>query len=360
MASQICSNCQAENPEGARYCNRCGSRIGSAFIDADLEQRLLERIEAKLKDDFLSKEVVEKEIALNAATQFSEWAKLFAIALAVPATILGVVFAFFGITSTRDLRDLRKTAADLQLQYKPLQDELPKLTEIANSVRGLDDRVQHVENEVARFAPSSNLSGSTKQQLSEVLKQYVKFLSGIGLQTKSVPTIHVQDVLPEPGYDSYLRGDDMYVQSDHAFPANVLHEYSHAVLMGPISGDYDKQWEYSAIEAGIACYLTADFLTRNGQLKSPIVGNRDLRQRLPISNIRHTFQGGQDEGAGAWGSFLWALQKQFGSDKTNLATARAWGAVRPTSQPGDYQKIFVDALISEGLDASAVKKLLRP
>ena len=91
MATLACANCHAENVEGARFCNKCGRRIGDDFIDPDLESRLLQRIEATLKDNWLSKEVVEKDIALKAATRLSEWSKLFAVAVAVPAAILGTV-----------------------------------------------------------------------------------------------------------------------------------------------------------------------------------------------------------------------------------------------------------------------------
>jgi hypothetical protein len=285
----ICSNCQAENPDGAHFCNRCGTRFGDAYFDADLEQRLLDRIEAKLKDSWLSKEVVEKEIALNAASRLSEWTKLFAIAVAVPAAILTVVLAFYDIHTASDVKN---RAEALESQFKPLQDELPKLTQVATTLRGLEDRVQHVESQVAEFAPSTMLSPSTQTQLNSILNQYSQFLSNLGLRPKFMPTVHVQNKL-EPGYHSYLRGTDIYVLPAYARPANVLREFSHAVLMEPI-GSPDEQWQYSAIEAGVASYLTADFL------KAPTVDVVNLDQRIPISQIPHTFQGGQNEGALAY------------------------------------------------------------
>jgi triacylglycerol esterase/lipase EstA (alpha/beta hydrolase family) len=219
-------------------------------------------------------------------------------------------------------------------------------------VSALHRSVPHAENEVAQFAPSAALTQSKQEQLNSALEQYAKVLTNLGLAPKFIPIVHVEDTLPEPRFNSYIRGNDIFVQTDHARPANVLREYSHAVLLEPFSGDRNKQWAYSAIEAGIASYLTADCLN------SPIVDDVDLDRRFPISNIPHTWQGGQDAGSRAWGSFLWALREKFGPEKVNLATVRAWKNVQPTSSPGDYQKLFLEALVSAGLDSSTVKTLL--
>jgi triacylglycerol esterase/lipase EstA (alpha/beta hydrolase family) len=209
-----------------------------------------------------------------------------------------------------------------------------------------------LQNEVAQFVPSAALTQPTQEQLKSALVKYAQYLSVLGLAQNSVPIVHVQSTLPEPGFNSYVRGNDIFVRSDHARPANVLREYSHTVLLEPFRGDGNKQWAYSAIEAGIASYLTADCLN------SPVVDDVDLDQRFPISNIPHTWQGGQDAGSRAWGSFLWALRKKFGSQKANLAIVRAWSTVRPTSPPGDYRKLFLNGLISTDLDAPTIDTLL--
>jgi len=126
MTALICGNCRTENAEDARFCKKCGKRVSDDYIDPDLEQRLYERIETRLTDKWISKDAVEKDMALNAATKLSEWAKLFGIALGVPATIAVGILAFVGIKSTADLASieaqtaaLKKTASDLEAQYKP-------------------------------------------------------------------------------------------------------------------------------------------------------------------------------------------------------------------------------------------------
>ena len=215
-------------------------------------------------------------------------------------------------------------------------------------INGSGTRPPVFQSEVAQFVSSPALTSSMRTQLESALRDYAGYLARLGLGPRSV-VVHVQYQLPEPGYHSYLNGNDIFVLPDYASPANVLHEYSHAVLSESVSGDYDQQWAYSAIEAGIANYFTADFL------KSPILEGLSLEQRVPISDVPHTFEGGQGQGGAAWGSFLWALRRQFGSERTNLAIARAWGAIHPTLPPQDYQEVFLQHLHSAGLDLSTVK-----
>ena len=305
MTTVVCTNCRTENVEDARFCKKCGKRIGDDYIDPDLEERLYERIEARLTEKWISKDAVEKDMALNAATKLSEWVKLLAIALGVPATIGVGILAFVGIKSTADLSDietqtaaLKKTAIGLEGQYKPLQDELPKLNQIVTAVRGLEVRVTTVESAVARFAPSDAISQSTQAQFISKLEQYAAYLGKLGLEPKSVPTVHVQSPLPRPGYDAYFEGEDIYVKPSHANPAKVLHEFSHSVLLRDTPGPIDLQWSYSAIEAGVANYLTADFLN------SPLLDSVDLTKRTPIAATPHTWVGGQGEGGLAWGSYM--------------------------------------------------------
>jgi len=107
---------------------------------------------------------VRKTWHSNAASKLSEWAKLFAVALGVPGTVAVGIFVFVGVKSTTDLASieaqtaaLKKTAADLEAQYRPLRDELSRLVQIATSVHGPEERVRTVESVVARFAPSSAL-----------------------------------------------------------------------------------------------------------------------------------------------------------------------------------------------------------
>jgi len=141
--------------------------------------------------------------------------------------VIGVgILTFVGIKSTIDLTSIesqttamKRTASELQAQYQPLKDELPKLNQIATSLRGLEDRIGTVESAVARFAPSSAIEPATQAQLIAVLKRYTAYLKTLGLVPRSIPTVHVQAKLPRDGYDAYFEDNDIYVKPDHANPA---------------------------------------------------------------------------------------------------------------------------------------------
>jgi ribosomal protein L40E len=366
MATLVCINCRAENTEDARFCKKCGKRVGDDFIDPDLEQRLYERIETRLRDKWIAKDAVEKDMALNAATRLSEWTKLFAIALGIPATIAVGILAFVGIKGTTDLASieaqtatLKNTASSLEAQYKPLQDELPQLKEIVTSVHKLDDRVRTVESKVAKFAPTSALSPSTEALLIKALEGYSKYVKKLGLTPpQEAPTVHVLAELPQNNYNAYYEDGHIYVKPDHANPAKVIHEFSHGVLLDTLGqlDDQDLLWSYSAIEAGVANYLTADFLN------SPLLDDAvDLTKRIPIAETRHTWVGGQSEGGMAWGSYMWALREQYTSAKATPAIVRAFQSLKPSTTPTpDYQDIFLKQLVEAGLESATVNKLVNP
>jgi hypothetical protein len=339
---------------------KCGKRVGDDYIDPDLEQRLYERIEDRLTAKWISKDAVEKDMALSALTKLSEWVKLFAIALGVLAAIVGGILAFVGFKSTTDLASieaqtasLKRTATDLEAQYKPLQAELPRLTQIVDSVHGLEARLRTVESAVARFAPSAALTPSTQAVLEKALEQYTAYVKKLGLVPKLVPTIHVREKLPVEGYDAYQDNDKIYVKPDHANPAKVIHEFSHIVLFDSVP-QQDSLWSYSAVEAGVANYLTADFLN------SPLLDGVDLTKRIAIAATPHTWVGGQTEGGMAWGSYMWALREQYTAAKATPAIVKAFQALQPSTPPPDYQDVFLKELVAAGLDSATVNRLVNP
>ena len=72
--------------------------IADDYIDPEtLSNGRMSGLKRSYRPNRVSKEVVEKDIALNAATKLSEWAKVFAIAVGVPATIVVGILAFIGV-----------------------------------------------------------------------------------------------------------------------------------------------------------------------------------------------------------------------------------------------------------------------
>jgi hypothetical protein len=335
-----CPNCQGTNPSGARFCNRCGQRLADNYIEPDLESRILENVRSRLKDDYLSKDLVEKDVALRIATRVSDWAKIFGLAAGIPLAIFAAILGFFSVKGIEEFaaldakaKTLAKTGTSLQGDYNDLQAQLPGLKSIARDIQGLKQQMTDIDLQ-------------TKSALSD----YAVYLTTLGFKAHyPIPLVRVLDQLPRPGYHSYLLDDEIFVLRPYAKPANVLHEYSHAVLFSPATSYADDQWVYSAIEAGLANYLTASFL------RNPKLDQIDLGQTYLFLDTPHTFTGGQSEGGMAWGSVLWALRKASG-DKTDAAVAQGWRSVAQTSPPSDYSRGFANALISAGVDAAAVKR----
>ena len=367
MAILVCANCRSENAEDARFCKKCGKRVADDFIDPDVEQRLYERIETRLKDKWIAKDVVEKDMALNAATRLSEWTKLFAFAVGVPGAIAVGILAFLGIKGTIDLSTieaktdaLKTTASTLEAGYKPLKDKLPELVEIAATLDKLGNRVSSLESEVAKFAPTSALSRSTRVALLDTLKDYSNYLKKLGLKLPNpAPTIYVDEKLPRDGQGSGLWWDgNIYVTPDHANRAKVIHEFNNGVLLD--APPIDTLWSYSAIEAGVANYLTADFLD------SPLLDDGvDLTKRVPIAGMPTEYWAAQNVGGMAWGSYLWALREHYtsekASEKATPAIVRAFKSLKPNTTPTrNFEVDFLKQLVEAGLDQATVSRLFSP
>ena len=108
------------------------------------------------------------------------------------------------------------------------------------------------------------------------------------------------------------------------------------------------------MEAGVANYLTADFLN------SPLLDGVNLIKRSAIAATPHTFVGGQTEGGMAWGSYMWALREQYTSAKATPAVVQAFLALKPSTPPPDYQDVFLKEPVAAGLDSETVSRLVNP
>ena len=327
-----------------------------------MESRIYEHIEAKLKERWLDRENVEKDVALKAAGYLSDWIKLAGIPFTACVVMFIATLSYFGIKSTSDLAtaekqaaSLKETAKSLESEYKPLQDEIPKLQMIVTRVTDLQTRVATIETEVAHFATSSRLKPEVEKELRTTLTRYSSYLINLGLKPPIVPTVHVEDDISTKWgcYHACAVEGEIYLLSGYENSALVVHEFTHTVI-NRASGFPDEQWQYSAIEAGIANYLTSDFLG------SPRIDETNLNEGFPIDRIPPTWSGGQTQGGLAWGSYLWKLRAQAGTNKIAVTKAivQAWTSIRTTSPPRDYRAEFLQALVSAGLDASMVNRTL--
>jgi hypothetical protein len=210
--------------------------------------------------------------------------------------------------------------------------------------------------EVARFARSAELTPEIEATLKQTLIKYREYLSKFGIHPPVVPEVIVDEAKIKEFncWHACDVEDTIYLLPGHATPALVAHEFTHTVFLQKANfKDRDKQWSYSAIEAGFANYLTADFLG------SPVIDDYSLEDnpKMSFSQIPHSWDGGQGEGGRAWGEFLWRLRGEAGSDKDRVTkiAVRTLIALKPTEPAHDYQAEFLQALIANGLKEEQVQ-----
>jgi hypothetical protein len=241
--------------------------------------------------------------------------------------------------------------ADLELIDDPKQTIRKKCASVPAGAPSLPSA-----GEVAHFIKSAQLTPQVETTLKQTLSRFRgDYLSKFDIRPAIVPQVAVDDdkIRTLGCYHACENGSTIYFLTGYATPALAVHEFTHTVLM-PKSppGDLDKQWLYSAIEAGIANYLTADFLS------SPVIDDFNLEGTpVSFSQIPHSWVGGQGEGGMAWGAFLWRLRGHAGgqTEAVTRAVLRAWSQVKPTANPDDYQKEFLQGLVNSGLDEAQVK-----
>jgi hypothetical protein len=204
------------------------------------------------------------------------------------------------------------------------------------------------------FVGQAQLSSRAEEGLRKTLSAYASYLLDLGITLPNAIKVEIDDNLSAHGCDHGCAHPKELVllRKDSANPELLVHEFSHIALMDP-PPYADEQWQYWAIEAGVANYLTTDFFN------TPFISNGSLDQMLPLNVIPHDFNGAQKRGGMVWGSVLWKLRAKAGNEKKKVtkAVVRAWISLSTTSPPNDYQAKFLAVLKAAGADPAAALPL---
>ena len=105
-----CPNCKLENQETNSYCGSCGVALKpeNDRLRRDIENAVKAEVARSLRD----RDVVEVEASEAVMTRVISWAKAFGYAAGIPLTILALVLAAIGITTTHDIQNKRQEVAD--------------------------------------------------------------------------------------------------------------------------------------------------------------------------------------------------------------------------------------------------------
>jgi lysozyme len=146
-----CYRCKVINPAENSFCGGCGAPLDptsgaiSAYLDANLSTRLDEVVKVRFRDQ----QVTEVALAASVAERLSGWAKLFAVAVGLPITIMGAYLTFLGVDYKNRLSsarvDLEKFNAKNKIELKAIDDKMKSnkmhAAEIAEQEAALMERI---------------------------------------------------------------------------------------------------------------------------------------------------------------------------------------------------------------------------
>jgi hypothetical protein len=132
-----CLFCDAKNPEGAKYCNNCGSRLDLStgpvkeVVEAAVRQEVNRVVERRLKDE----KIAEFDITEKVTNRLLGWAKIL-------GTIMGVLLVLAGILGVKSGYDIKKELnvilRDIRQQTKTVKDEIAAGEEELKNVKSQD------------------------------------------------------------------------------------------------------------------------------------------------------------------------------------------------------------------------------
>lgn len=173
--STECYNCKSPNPADKKFCGDCGASLDptvgaiNAYLDANLAKRLDEAIKVRFRDQ----QITEVALAANVADKVTNWAKLFAVFIGVPLTIMGTYLTYLGInyksslkeakteidhaieSNRHDVDELNKRleksrtgASDIEQQEATLRQKLSESSALLKQVPSLVQKVDNLEGQV--------------------------------------------------------------------------------------------------------------------------------------------------------------------------------------------------------------------
>src|SRR5260370_26212036 len=178
-----CLICNAKNPEGAKYCGNCGSRLDVStgpikeVVEAAVRQEVGRVLERNLKDQ----KIAEFDITENVTNRLLGWAKMLGTVIGVLLVLAGNLGVKSGYdikkelqVILRDIRQQTKTVKDeiaadaealgklksedagLQREYDKLRSALPEYEQIRDRAKVLDARIDQIDSALADQASAIN------------------------------------------------------------------------------------------------------------------------------------------------------------------------------------------------------------
>jgi hypothetical protein len=362
----VCAVCRAANPASDLFCGQCGSRLDPSTA------MLKEQIRAVLKSELKDQKVLEIETAQQVATRLTDWAKTFGVFAGALLAILLATLAIWGWRSFADIdgrikkaadeavstteqriQRAQKRAADLDSASLELDKRYSKLRDDASRYEALEQEVDSLKKSVAQiekrhFEPSSVLTPELQRTLEPLLAKFQVFVAALGYTTKQVQIniLIAADDKSMPG--AYAFYDEEHhriwmIREAAGDPGNMLREYMHSVLYSPgtpTSVDrLDQDWQYYAVESGLAYYFPASFLD------SPDTMQLKLGETALWDETSGTFQKAMYDRAKVWASICWQLRKSIERSGFERALLATWFEFEKSNKDTQFARDFARKLL---------------
>jgi hypothetical protein len=373
-----CAQCEAKNPDGKRFCGDCGSPLDADLVGvpAANQVRLRQQVKDILRSDFKDQKLAEIELTQAVAARLSDWAKLFAFFVGIPAALLVLTLSLLGFKTYSDfsalvkngqkdvaskLDDAQKQAAAIKTKadgltdsFKTLETQLSDATKLSTQVKTLTEKVNRI-GEIVGFTASSQLAPEAKKKLETSFYQFQDYLQKVGFQTTGGRVdIDVPKEMPLGAlayYDPQKRL--MVIDRKYVLGNDLLYrEYMHRVLypqQEPKGSDSNMWWAYYAIESGLASYFPCSFLNnpKYGEQTAALDATYpiwDFGVSRSFTSFEANYVSAVTDGAQVWGSALWEIRQRLGKDLADPLILKAWFNLTPTDAraapgPGFVRKL---------------------
>jgi TPR repeat protein len=136
-----CVVCDSQNPEGAKYCGTCGTRLDPNFgpLKEVLEASVRREVDSALQRFLKDQKIAEFDITEKVANRLLGWVKI----VAAVVGFLGVVAGLLGVDFVnRAKKGIKKQSDELHEKYRQLNSELRKNEEIKKSVSDQQEKIK--------------------------------------------------------------------------------------------------------------------------------------------------------------------------------------------------------------------------
>jgi acid phosphatase type 7 len=165
-----CAGCNAENPDGAKYCCNCGTRLDltSGPIKDILESTVRNEVDRALKGYLKDQKIAEYDITEKVANRLLGWGKIFATLFGALVVIGGV----FGIKTVMDLSGFAQKAkkdlqANVQSVRKQIEGETNKLNRLTEENKKLDKTYANLSSKLPEYEKIDEEFTTLKQSIDE-------------------------------------------------------------------------------------------------------------------------------------------------------------------------------------------------